>query len=109
MCELSNANDTPDSAACFLWNCIVRPLTIYGDILKQIICTAEVLTARQRSWGKIMFSQVSFSHSVHGGGVGISGPMSFLGSGYLWYQVPWGAVCPGGLVIHVPSVRLPVS
>ena len=25
------------SAACFLWNCFVRPLTIYDDILKHIV------------------------------------------------------------------------
>ena len=29
-----------------------------------------------------MFSEASVSHSVHEGG--ISGPMSFLGGGYLW-------------------------
>ena len=35
--------------------------------------------------GKLMFSQV-FVCSL--GEVGISSPMSFLRSGYLWYQVP---------------------
>ena len=40
-----------------------------------------ILTARNSSCGKVMFSQVSVSHSVHlcGGGIGISGSRSLLG------------------------------
>ena len=33
--------------------------------------------------------------------MGISGPMSFPGGGYLWYQVPSGWVFPGGGYVGV--------
>ena len=53
----------------------------------------SIFTARKRSCRKVMFSQLS--GWPQGLGVGISGPMSFLGVvGYLWYQVPSrGWVC----------------
>ena len=65
---------------------------------------------RNRSWGKVMFSQVSVSHSIHGGrgrylwslipSGGISGAryILYMGDGYVWrggyvqggrYSLPW--------------------
>ena len=61
-----------------------------------------VITARQRNWGKVMFSRVSVSHSVHSG-AGISGPMSFQvvdisgTRSLLEGGVCSGGVCPGGI------------
>ena len=67
-----------------------------------------IFNGRQRSWGKVMFSQVSVSHSVHRVGVGIPGFISFLGwvplvpcplwGGFLWTPGPflWGGYFQGG-------------
>ena len=61
-----------------------------------------IFTTHQRNLGKVIFSQVFF---CPGGGLGIPGPMTFLGGWYLWFQVysegisatrsPLGWVCPG--------------
>ena len=40
----------------------------------------NIFATRQRSWGKVMFSLVCVSLSVHNEG------------GFLWYQVPFGSV-----------------
>ena len=48
-----------------------------------------IFTAHNSSCGKVMFSQASVSHSVHGEGVGIPGPMSFPGVG------GWVGICKG--------------
>ena len=52
---------------------IVPQVTIDND------STSRIITARQRSCWKVMFSLVS---------VGIHGSMSFPGGGYLWSQIP---------------------
>ena len=50
-----------------------------------------VITSCQRSFGKIMFSQLYIYPQV----VGISGTVPFLRGGFLWYQVPsWGEYPP---------------
>ena len=73
--------------------CIWRTV-VHGDYYVTLI-----VTTRKWSWGKVMFSQASVSHSVHRRG------------GYLWYQVPsggyvgdgyvWrgGEVCEGGVCL----------
>ena len=61
-----------------------------------------VITARQRNWGKVMFSRVSVSHSVHSG-VGISDPVSFQGVGISGTRSPSGkGMCLG--MVHVQGV-----
>ena len=42
--------------------------------LEYIHKSPYIVNVRNRSCGKVMFSQVSVNHSVHGGGVGIPGP-----------------------------------
>ena len=62
------------------------------------------ITARNSSCGKVMFSQASADHSVHRGGVGISGPRSLPGrggrvgvpEGSRRGRYPRGAGIPGG-------------
>ena len=82
---------------------------------------SSVVAARQRSWGKVMFSQVSVSHSVYRG-CGISGPMFFLGvclvPGPFWgvgmsggmskgVGHVWGQVFPGGMGMSREWVSTP--
>ena len=58
-------------------------------------CDPTIFTARQRSLGKVMFSQVSVIIPTWGL-VGIPGAMSFPGvGGYFWYQVPLERGMPG--------------
>ena len=65
-----------------------------AEIVKITAHAMYFIAARQRSCGKVMFTQVSVCPR---GVDGISGPMSFPGvCGYLWYQVP----SVGGGYVH---------
>ena len=80
--------------------CVPRLESSHHYLFATLDCLANnVINARKRSCGKVMFSQVPVC--LRGRGF-ISSPMSFpRGSGYLRYQVPtWGVrgwLCPGAI------------
>ena len=43
-------------------------MCMYQEHFNLMFQTENIVTARQRSCGKVMFSVVSFCHSAHGGG-----------------------------------------
>ena len=67
-----------------------------GTTKKLITCICRfldhhIITARNSSCRKVMFSQASVSHSVHQG-VGIPGTWSLPGGGYACFHVPFRGV-----------------